>query len=271
MSSSRRLPALLVPAALLVTAVAPAAQASGIVIDFSGTQYDDNFTETANAGLLNASNGVLTISNSSSAAGVALYNDAFPSVSVDQFTVSADVSFGTMATNSLNGNSIGFVTNLSSLEGGNGFVTVFRVRTQSGVSYADMRVFTITSEGALGGSAIATATLGASDLATAFASGTFYKFQVEVNLGTPGTIEFNGSILNSAGDSIIGTFSTLSAAYAGSDQPTYVGLRLGTQGQTITTVDNFTLTAAIPEPSAFAALAGLATFGLAATRRRRAA
>lgn len=257
-------------AATLVASLALAASAHAVTIDFSDSQYADNFTETANGSLMGVSGDALVLSNSSSASGIAVYNDPFPAAGVGDFTLSADAKFGTLATNTFNGNSVGFMTNLSAVSGGSGFVTVFRTRTLSGVSQADLRVFNVTSSGTVGAQIGSTVVLNAAALATTFASDTFYTFQLDVDTGTAGTISFTGTILDANTSSVIGAFPTISSTYTSGSEPTYVGLRLGTQGQTPTTVDNFVLSSsAVPEPSSAAALGGLAALGCVALRRRR--
>lgn len=276
MTSPRCLSAFLAPSALLCALIAsPSAKAATTTFDFSGTQYATNFTETANGARLSVNtginNGVLEMSNVSSLAGVATYNTAFPSSNTASFNLKIDGSFSTMPT-TFGGDSIGFMTNVNG--SGVGYMAIFRIRTSSGASEADFRLFeAVKTDGTTTplvqvGSTIVlnSAALGG----TVFTSSTFYTFglQVDPNSGN-GSISFTGSIFNASNGNTIGSFGAIndaSAIFGG----TTVGLRLGTQGNVnnFTRADNFTLTT-VPEPSAFAVLGGVAALGFAALRRRR--
>lgn len=243
--------------------------AATTTVDFSGTQYADNFTETANAANMTASSGVLNMTTSTgSISGIALYNSPVVSLNTDDFTLQLDAKFNVFPS-SLGGTSVGFMTNIS---GGTGYLAVFRLNTTGGVNSADFRLF----EGAkidgttVGTQVGSTLTLNAAALnSTTFNSTTFYSLRLDVNATAGTSISFSGSILNSSNSSVIGTFASVEDS-----TPTFggtaVALRLGTGGNNITTsVDNFSVTTAIPEPASFAALGGVAVLGLAATRRRR--
>lgn len=271
MYSARRLSALAAPVAIaaILSASAPAARA--VTVDFSGTQYADSFTETFNGGVLNATGGELQIANTSSASGVAIYNNEFPSSGVTGFTMSVDAKFATLSSSAFDGNSIGLVTNVRN---DNGYAVIFRIRTSSGQSFADIRLFSINTVSGAVVQIGSTQTLGSAQLGATFAANTFYQFDLSVSTATAGNIEFTGAILSADGTSTIGSFGSFSTTYTANSTPTYAGLRLGTQGNgtlanSIVAVDNLTLSA-IPEPSSFAALGGLAVLACAALRRRRA-
>lgn len=243
--------------------------AATTTIDFSGTQYSDNFTETANASNLNIVANALAMNNSASLAGIATYNPAFPSSTLEAFSLKIDGKF-TAISSTFGGDSVGFFTNINV---GSGYLAVFRIITSGGLSQADLRIF----EGAkidgtgVGTQVGSTVILGSGALATTFASDTYYTFKLDVSVtGGGSNIGFTGSILNTANSSTIGIFTTVtdSTATLGG---TNVGLRIGTNGTNtnFTTVDNFTLsTAAIPEPSTYAAIGGLGALGIALYRRR---
>lgn len=264
--TASRLP-LLALGALLCTAASVPTNAT--TIDFSGTQYADNFTETFNESMLTATDGALEMKNGSSAPGIALYNSAFPAAATSGFNLKIDGKFTNISTSSFDGHSVGFLTNIS---GSTGYLSVFRIRTQSGVSYADFRLFegsSINSTSA--GTQIGTTlVLGPTDLAATFANNTFYTFSLDVAVDTDAnTISFTGSILDTTNGSIIGSFASVTdttPTWGG----TQVGLRVGTQGGTgrINTVDNFVLSA-IPEPSSYALVGGMGVLGLALTQRRK--
>ncbi len=264
------LPRLASFAALLCTVTS--LHASTTVIDFSGTQYADNFTETFNATMLTPNNGGVEMKNGSSAAGIATYNSSFPSAVTDDFSLKIDGKFSFISTSTFDGHSVGFFSNIS---GTTGYLAVFRIRTQSGVSYADLRIFegastTSTAVGAQVGGSGGTATLSGASLGTTFASNTFYTFNLDVAVDTDAdTISFTGSILSTDNGSVIGSFLSIvdtSPTLGG----TGVGLRIGTQGGDgrITTVDNFVLST-IPEPSTYALLGGAGALGLALMQRRK--
>lgn len=261
-----RLSAFLAPAAL-AAAFAAAPEARAVTVDFSGSQYADNFTETSNGSMLNVVSDELRMSNSATASGFAIYNNAFPATGIDEFTLSIDGKFSTMPTTG-DGTSVGFLTNLRE---GSGYAAIFRIRTSGGVSSADFRVFSATTT-ALGSQLNATQTLSSAQLRATFAANTYYKFSVSIDTSTDGQIEFVGSILDAAGTTTLGSFSSYTTSYTNNALATSVGLRLGVQtSSVVTTVDNFTLTTtAVPEPSSFAAFGGLAVLGFAALRRRRA-
>lgn len=261
------LPRLASFAALLCTV--PASQASTTVIDFSGTQYADNFTETFNINMLTPNNGGVEMKNTSSAPGIATYNPAFPGSATDDFSLKIDGKFSYISTSSFDGHSVGFFSNIS---GNAGYLAVFRIRTQSGVSHADLRIFegASTTSTAVGTQVGTTALLSGASLGTTFASNTFYTFNLDVDVDTDAnSISFTGSILNATNGSVIGSFVTITDTTATLGAP-QVGLRVGTQGGDgrITTVDNFVLST-IPEPSTYALLGGAGALGLALMQRRK--
>lgn len=238
-------------------------------IDFSGSQYADNFTETYNGGLLAANNNAVEITNGSSASGIALYNPAFPSSANEDFSLKIDGKFSHLSTSTFDGHSVGFLTNIN---GTAGYLAVFRIRTQSGVSQADFRLFegASTTSSSAGTQIGTTAVLNSTSLATTFASNTFYTFNLDVSVDPDAdTISFTGSILNATSGSVIGTFVSVTDTTA-TLGGTKVGIRMGTQGGTgrINTVDNFVLSS-IPEPSTYALLGGAGALGLALMQRRK--
>jgi hypothetical protein len=249
--------------------IATQGRAATTTFDFSGTQYADNFTETANAGAISNSGGAVVVNNVSSLAGIVTYNTPFPSANTDAFTLKIDGKFSTIPS-SFGGDSFGFMTNIS---GGTGYMAVFRIST-NGTSQADFRLFegAKTDGSGVGLQIGSTVVLNSANLATTFASGTFYTFNLDVSVtpGSPNSISFTGSILNATSGSVIGTFTTVSDSTATLGGTT-VGLRVGTQGNVnnFTTVDNFQLiTSAVPEPSSFALFGGLGALGLVLSRRR---
>lgn len=239
-------------------------------IDFSGTQYADNFTETANAANMTVNNGVLeTTTSTGSLSGITVYNTAVTTLNTDDFSLKIDAKFDVMPS-SLGGTSVGFLTNIT---GGTGYLAVFRLNTSGGVSSADFRIFegAKTDGTSVGTQVGATMTLNAAALnSVTFNSTTYYTLRLDVDATAGASISFTGSILDSSNSSIIGTFTSVSDS-----TPTFggtsVALRIGTGGNNVTSsVDNFSITtAAIPEPSTYAIFGSLGALGLAALRRPR--
>lgn len=250
------------PSIIALIGLGCASAQAATVIDFSGTQYADNFTETANGANLNIDsvNGTLRMNHGSSLAGIATYNTVFPSATnTDDFSLKIDGKF-TGLSPTLGGDSVGFMTNIN---GVTGYLVVFRINATG----ADVRLF----EGATTtGSTVGTQR----EIRTAsgtFSSDTFYTFSLEVNAIEGTSISFTASILDATNGNVLAAFTTMtdnSPSFGGTANQ--VALRLGTNGTitNYTTVDNFVLTA-IPEPASFALLGGLGALGLVATRRRR--
>lgn len=260
----------LVTAALIVGGFATSmAHAASVVIDFSGTQYADNFTETSNGDRLNNTSGALTLNNAASLAGIAVYNTPFPSDPLADFSVKIDGKFTTRPT-SFGGDSVGIMTNLN--DSGAGLLAVFRI---GGATSADFRLFQGNSSGSLTTPALASQTVSTIAGFGGFQSNTFYTFQLSVSTDSANnSTTLTGSILDAGSGSLIASFNSVVATGSNFIGENGVALRLGTQGNinNYTTVDNFVLTSAaspVPEPAAAALLSGLGVLGLVASRRRR--
>ncbi|MFH1499821.1 MAG: PEP-CTERM sorting domain-containing protein [Verrucomicrobiota bacterium] len=262
--------------ALLAASISAPVFATTTVLDFSGTQYADNFTETSNGDRLSVNSDALQFSNISSLSGITVYNPVFPSAdNTESFSLSVDAKFTTLPT-SFGGDSVGLLTHLN---GTTGYLAVFRINKNGSTSQADLHVFEgASTTGSTVGTQVGStqsliSTGGSPTLSADFASNTFYSFNLSIDASAGTSIAFTASILDAGTQSVIGTFNSIidnSPTLGGTENK--VGLRLGTQGNinNFTVVDNFTLnTAAIPEPSAFAALGGLGALGFALARRRR--
>jgi hypothetical protein len=101
----------------------------------------------------------------------------------------------------------------------------------------------------------------------------YYLTSTLTRTGTANQFSFTTSISNASSDGTVGTLidsiaaTTLTSAALYADASLYAGFR-GFASNGLGAVDNFAISQ-IPEPSAFAALAGLGVLGLAASRRRR--
>jgi hypothetical protein len=256
---------------LLLGLSAGALAAATTTIDFSGTQYDDSFTETINGGNLtiDADNSTLRVNHGSSLAGITTYNTTFPSAAnTDDFTIAVDGKFSVLTGG---GDSVGIITHST---GTAGYTAIFRFISATTV---DFRLFEglNASTGSLGTNLVNPS---ASVALTAAASETlvadkFYTFKLDVNVTSPTNVIFSASVLDATSGSIIASFTDVtdtSASLGGTSNK--IGLRLGTNGNVnnYTTVDNLQLiTSTIPEPSSFALLGGLGALGLVLSRRRR--
>lgn len=131
-----------------------------------------------------------------------------------------------------------------------------------------------------GGAVLGTGSTAITVNSNAFSTAAKYLVVGKVTLGAGATDSLSMKVYNST-DTISGEPVTwdvsVSGATIGGIQSTVDIIRLaGASGSQLTTFDNviggttFADVTAIPEPSSFAALAGLSMLGLAATRRRRA-
>ncbi len=271
MISKLTLPSLVATSLLVACLGTSRSHAAVTILDFSGSQYADNFTETSNANNMTVVGGILeTTTSNGSISGITVYNSPVTAQNTDNFSLKIDANFDVMPS-SLGGTSVSFLTNIS---GGAGYLAVFRLNTTGGVSSADFRLFegATTNGSTVGVQVGSTQTLNAAALnSVTFNSSSFYTLNLDVTVSSSTSIIFAGSILDSSNSSIVGTFASVtdSSATLGG---TAVALRLGAGGNNVTTsVDNFTITpaSAIPEPSTAALLGGLSVLTLAAAKRRR--
>ena len=155
------------------------------------------------------------------------------------------------------GSNVFLGTRVRHASSGNKYYLQMQTRTAAG---------TLTQTPASDGAATSTITLSAStwyrlvlDLSTGSAANTFDYTASIFNLGGDGT----GVPASISGATIAGTMTNADLA---ADQTAFAAFR-GVSGQHIVALDNFSV---IPEPSSFAALAGVVGLGVAASRRCRA-
>jgi PEP-CTERM motif len=243
----------------LLSAVSLSAQTTTLNFTAS-TDYTDNFIESASNPTLIGWNAAGYVQRDAGAStSSALYNPT-STAGIDNFTnvsLSADIAFSTTSTGGL---STGFYTNVNSA-GTSGYAAVFRMESSTSFSF---RLFDSNGDPSTAG--VGTQIGTTQTITGSFAANTFYNARLLVS--TVGAdVSFSASFYTTGG-TLIGNFGALtdtSAAVVGGGQ---VGIRMGSIASHTGRLDNFSITA-IPEPSSFAAFAGLGVLGLTASRRRR--
>jgi hypothetical protein len=264
-----------------------ATAAHAVVVDFNGPAYPssgnlngansnawvvtgstDSYTLSANGGLNNSQEvrQTLTINPEASA----FYNTAFDA-SLGAITVSTYFRYSNVAVTGSGGTPItlGFAGNTTTslfTGGGPGDMILARIN-KPGTNTGQLTIQTRVSGT---GSTPATGSLSS----FALTNGNWYFLTSTLTrTGTANQFSFTTSISNASSDGTIGSLidsiaaTTLTSAALYADDSLFAGFR-GFASNGLGAVDNFAISQ-IPEPSAFAALAGLGVLGLAASRRRR--
>lgn len=244
-----------------------AAQADTLAIDFNNgiTDLTNNFTLGSSTGTSSTpswNNGALVYTNNGAAAWIL----DTPNNSAN-FTVQGD--FSSSAVGSADARGLGFFVGLT--EGQNtGFTGIFRL-TNSGVEF---RLFTGSGgDGSIGTQYGNSYYVTSSSLLTA---NTPYTLQMQVDYIDSNNLNFilsaystgNGLLLGSTTVSYNGALAAdyLNSVNAGT---AYSGLRFGNGSTGSATIDNFSITGVIPEPSTWALLlAGLILLCLSLRQRR---
>ena len=273
---------------LASVAFAAAPHARATLIDFNGsaTDYTGNFTANNGASVAwGASSGVGTpatggLTGLNTAGGSTIIYNPGGNFAGHSLTAGSSYTLELFArTNTFTGTGSGFgVLHLgfgtsSALAFNSQVVEQFAARVQ-GTATAGQMVLAYRNVATSGG----TATNSALGAAFTLANDTWYKFSTTITKSsTAGAWDLTVSLQNwgSDGTSFVSTIASESATGIANtalynDSSLFAGYyarnTTGTPRQFIA-ADNFTV---IPEPSSFAALAGLAGLGLAASRRRRA-
>lgn len=244
--------------------------ASAATLTFNtNADYDNNFYEVANPGDLATSVGNGYLNKVNSSATSAVYNTSATGGSggaggtaggapLDKFgDVTLQATFGHF-TNPLDGSTgVGFFTKINDAAT-SGYVAIFRVLT---ATTADFRVFDTAALSSVG------TLLGTQTFTGTFARDTYYIAKLTVT-DVGANVRFDASLWTAA-DVQIGSTVTLTdntSAVTGLGQ---VGLRAGSGTNSSLRIDGFSVTSAIPEPSAYALFASGGALCVALLRRKR--
>lgn len=156
-------------------------------------------------------------------------------------------------------NNLGIYTKVN--DAGMGYMAIFSL---TNATTANFRLFESNATFANAGAGTEVTNVSFTRASGSFLANNFYTFKFTVtDVGS--NVNFDASVWNVGGGSIIGTFATLtdtSSAVTGVGQ---VGFRLGSDGK----LDNFSITSAIPEPGTSVIFASGAALLLAGWVRRK--
>lgn len=272
-------------ASLLLSAFAASA-AQALVVDFNGPAYSTgNLGDAAGSTWVvngNASSYTIGAGGLSPGAGTlqeikanvtgpeasAFFNTSFDP-SAGSITVSAFFRYGTVGSNGGTPLTIGFAGNTATnlFNSSAGASDMFLVRINKPAANTGQ----LTLQTRVAGSAVTAATGSLSSFAL---TGTnwYYLETTLVRTGTANQFTQSTALHNANSAGVIGSLidsisaTTLTSATLYADTSLFTGIR-GFNTNGLVAVDNFSVSQ-IPEPSAFATLAGLGVLGLAASRRR---
>ena len=235
----------------------------------TNADYDNNFYEVANGGDLgtNASgflnkvnnSATSTVYNTHATGGSGGLGGTAGGTPLDTF---GDVSLQTTFRSSVmdSTTSIGFFTKINDTTT-SGYAAIVRLTS---ATTADFRLFDTAALSAVGTQIGTTQTFTGS-----FATNTYYIFKLTVT-DVGANVRFDASLWTTGG-SQIGSTITLSDTTSAVTGLGQVGLRLGSSASSTLQIDDFSVAAAIPEPSTYVLFAsGSALFVAALLRRKRA-
>lgn len=260
------------PAALLglaaVLVSAPLAQAASVA---SWTQFSGSISSG-----LNSSSPVLGNGTSESADGQTIYA-ATPTYTLanvgDAVTFSGSVTFSSL--NAPQADQFRFgIYDVNGQSGATGWLGYFASNsgTSGGPTYSRLWERSNPNTGSFGSGtgAVTIANVNATPNNTSFVSGT-YNFSIAA-LRTASGLTLTWTLVNSTAStySVSGTFAdTTAQSYVFNRVGIFTGGGLNANQASFSNMDMTFTPAAVPEPSSFAAIAGLAGIGFVAMRRRR--
>jgi hypothetical protein len=273
MLALRRLSGLLAPAAALAAALAFGSTAQAVTFDFDvADDYNLNFQrtwlDTGSSGAFGYNAGLQALRHTSTGSGTAVFAyDTIPDATITNKFTDISVSFDFSVATA--GASVGVYFGGASRTSAN--LAILNINN-TGTSNDLLRFFTggNTTSGTAGTQFGSTTTL----TGGGWTVGTTYRATLDIDYVTATTANVTFTVsdpytVSGALTSFSATATGITVASGGGEIAFRTGFTAGAPtGSNV--VDNIAIgAAAVPEPSAFAALGGLAALGLAATRRRR--
>jgi hypothetical protein len=259
-------------AALISLAICAASVAGAATIPFSNSFDSSGFTATAGL-TLNTTAGTVTTTASGNVIPVTYGSEQFTNAANTSYTVSTQFVATSLGTN--NGDQavgvvlFGFDGTFTGTSDGTRYLLaswVFQGSTLGALRFTEIdgsnltlgTTQTVDTNGGTGG---------------VYSANTTLTLKVTVTHTAANTYDLSLGLFDASGTSQFGSSNSFS--YTAADAPSggyYMGVRnrVPNLSGTTTLVNNDFVVSAIPEPSTYAALAGLGAFGLAAFRRRRA-